>query len=113
MSSTIELSTMPVEDSYKGPCMKGSDKEGYTLDLEFVKAMLDEFKEQRLVHRWGRGRLTRQWGTGDGVEEWALVRRLWLGDHRAAAGLGCKGEFLSRVGRARRCGHAFNSPCSP
>ena len=53
MSSTLELSTMPVEDSYKGPRMKGSDKEGYTLDLEFVTAMLEEMKEQRLIHRWG------------------------------------------------------------
>ena len=40
VSSTIELSTMTVEDSYKGPRMKGNDREGYTLDLEFVQAML-------------------------------------------------------------------------
>ena len=40
VSNTIELSTMTVEDSYKGPRMKGNDREGYTLDLEFVQAML-------------------------------------------------------------------------
>lgn len=51
VSSTIDLSTMPVEDSYKGPRMKGNDKDGYTLDLEFVKAMLEEMKQQRLVHK--------------------------------------------------------------
>ena len=28
----------------------GSNKEGYTLTLEFVKAMLAEFKEQRKIH---------------------------------------------------------------
>ena len=51
VSSTIELDTMDVEDSYKGPRMTGNNKDGYTLDLDFVKAMLQEFKEQRLIHR--------------------------------------------------------------
>lgn len=51
VSSTIELETMRVEDSYSGPRMKGSNEEGYTIDLEFVEAMLKEFKEQRLVHK--------------------------------------------------------------
>ena len=47
---------MDVEDSYKGPRMTGNNKDGYTLDLDFVKAMLQEFKEQRLIHRWVRVR---------------------------------------------------------
>ena len=42
---------MDVEDSYKGPRMAGNNKDGYTLDLDFVHAMLKEFKEQRLIHR--------------------------------------------------------------
>eukprot|EP00197_Chlamydomonas_leiostraca_P003143 CAMPEP_0202869786 /NCGR_PEP_ID=MMETSP1391-20130828/13229_1 /ASSEMBLY_ACC=CAM_ASM_000867 /TAXON_ID=1034604 /ORGANISM="Chlamydomonas leiostraca, Strain SAG 11-49" /LENGTH=507 /DNA_ID=CAMNT_0049550165 /DNA_START=71 /DNA_END=1594 /DNA_ORIENTATION=+ len=51
VSSTIDLTTMPVEESYKGPRMQGSDAEGYTITHEFVLAMLDEFKAQRVVHR--------------------------------------------------------------
>lgn len=51
VSSTIDLQSMEVEDSYKGPRMKGNNQDGYTIDLEFVKAMLQEFKEQRLIHR--------------------------------------------------------------
>ena len=51
VTSTVELSTMDVEDSFKGPRMTGNNKDGYTLDLDFVKAMLNEFKEQRLIHR--------------------------------------------------------------
>ena len=53
MSSTVDLSTMDVEDSYKGPRMTGNNKDGYTLDLEFVTTMLQEFKEQRRIHRSG------------------------------------------------------------
>jgi len=51
VSSTVDLSMIDVEDSYKGPRMSGNSKDGYTLDLDFVKAMLQEFKEQRLIHR--------------------------------------------------------------
>jgi serine/threonine-protein phosphatase 5 len=51
VSSTIDLSNMDVEDSFKGPRMKGNNKDGYVIDLEFVKDMLQEMKEQRLVHR--------------------------------------------------------------
>ena len=51
VSSTIQLETMRVEDSYTGPRMKGSNEEGYTIDLDFVQAMLNEFKEQRLIHK--------------------------------------------------------------
>jgi hypothetical protein len=31
--------------------MSGSQADGYTIDLEFVKAMLQEFKEQKLIHK--------------------------------------------------------------
>lgn len=51
VSSTIDLTAMPVEDAYKGPRMQGSDSEGYTITPEFVSAMLEEFKAQRTIHR--------------------------------------------------------------
>lgn len=51
VSDTIDLSTMPVEDSYKGPRMQEDGAGGYTITEEFVLAMLEEFKEQRLIHR--------------------------------------------------------------
>ncbi|KAG1668466.1 hypothetical protein FOA52_005239 [Chlamydomonas sp. UWO 241] len=50
-SSQIVLEDMPVEDGYKGPRMSGSQANGYTIDLEFVKAMLASFKEQKLIHK--------------------------------------------------------------
>eukprot|EP00878_Enallax_costatus_P012985 GHUV01013567.1.p1 GENE.GHUV01013567.1~~GHUV01013567.1.p1 ORF type:complete len:397 (+),score=89.50 GHUV01013567.1:417-1607(+) len=51
VSDTIDLSSMPVEDSYTGPRMKEDGAGGYVITEEFVKAMLQEFKEQRLIHR--------------------------------------------------------------
>lgn len=49
--ATIDLTTMVVEDSYTGPRMEGSNEEGYEVTLPFVKAMMQEFKEQRLIHK--------------------------------------------------------------
>ncbi|KAJ9522034.1 hypothetical protein QJQ45_005077 [Haematococcus lacustris] len=51
ISSTIDLASMDVEESYKGPRMQGSQEEGYTITLDFVQSMLAEFKEQRVIHR--------------------------------------------------------------
>ncbi|KAL6764758.1 phosphatase 5-like protein [Haematococcus lacustris] len=51
VSSTIDLASMDVEESYKGPRMQGSQEEGYTITLDFVQSMLAEFKEQRVIHR--------------------------------------------------------------
>eukprot|EP00798_Chlamydomonas_sp_ICE-L_P014048 gene14048-19985_t len=51
ISSTIDLQDMDVEEAYTGPKMAGDSTEGYTITAEFVKAMLQEFKEQRLIHR--------------------------------------------------------------
>eukprot|EP00803_Ostreobium_quekettii_P006547 evm.model.scf_589.6 EVM.evm.TU.scf_589.6 scf_589:30137-41793(+) len=51
-SETIQLETITVEDSYQGPKMQSDDETGqYVLTLEFVQAMMEEFKEQRLVHK--------------------------------------------------------------
>lgn len=51
ISPTIDLTSMVVEDSYKGPRMAGSAEEGYHLTQDFVVAMMQEFKDQRLIHR--------------------------------------------------------------
>lgn len=49
--STIDLTTMLVEDSYTGPRMEGSNEDGYEVTLPFVKAMMQEFKDQKLIHK--------------------------------------------------------------
>ncbi|KAF8063021.1 PAPP5 [Scenedesmus sp. PABB004] len=51
VSDTIDLSTMTVEESYTGPRMQEDGEGGYVISLEFVKAMLEEFKAQRLIHK--------------------------------------------------------------
>ncbi|KAF6250888.1 phosphatase 5-like protein [Scenedesmus sp. NREL 46B-D3] len=51
VSETIDLSSMPVEDAYSGPRMQDDGAGGYVMTEEFVLAMLNEFKEQRLIHR--------------------------------------------------------------
>jgi len=51
LSDTIELDTFPIESSYKGPMMLEDGAGGYQITLDFVKAMMQEFKEQRLIHR--------------------------------------------------------------
>lgn len=47
----VHLEDIDVEPSYSGPRMESDGSGGYRLTLDFVKAMLEEFKEQRLVHR--------------------------------------------------------------
>eukprot|EP00775_Hariotina_reticulata_P007235 gene7235-7448_t len=51
VSDTIDLSTMPVEDSYAGPRMQEDGAGGYVITLDFVKEMLETFKEEKLIHR--------------------------------------------------------------
>lgn len=48
---SICLEDIVVEDSYKGPRMDSDGEGGYRLTRDFVVAMLEEFKEQRMVHR--------------------------------------------------------------
>ena len=54
---SINLDDIMVEESYAGPvmerCAKGDNVEvdGYTLTLDFVLDMIEEFKQQRKVHR--------------------------------------------------------------
>lgn len=52
---SIVLQDVVVEDSYTGPRMEASvgedGQEGYSITLDFVKAMLEAFKEQKLIHR--------------------------------------------------------------
>eukprot|EP00192_Tetraselmis_astigmatica_P004304 CAMPEP_0117655318 /NCGR_PEP_ID=MMETSP0804-20121206/4216_1 /TAXON_ID=1074897 /ORGANISM="Tetraselmis astigmatica, Strain CCMP880" /LENGTH=493 /DNA_ID=CAMNT_0005461663 /DNA_START=74 /DNA_END=1555 /DNA_ORIENTATION=- len=50
-SDTVDYSMMPVEDRYTGPRMQGSDEEGYTITLDFVKAMMEQFKQQGTIHK--------------------------------------------------------------
>lgn len=50
-SNLVDFSAMPVEDGYKGPKMQGNEEDGYTITLDFVKAMMAEFKEQRQIHK--------------------------------------------------------------
>lgn len=49
-SEKIVLSEINIDDSYTGPRMQMSDSE-CLITLEFVKAMLEEFKEQRIIHK--------------------------------------------------------------
>lgn len=51
VSDTIDLSAIAVEDSYKGPRMQEDGEGGYVITRDFVVAMMEEFKQQRLVHR--------------------------------------------------------------
>ncbi|KAK9907522.1 hypothetical protein WJX75_005274 [Coccomyxa subellipsoidea] len=51
VAEEIDLSSMPVEDSYDGPMMEGSEDTGYMLTLDFVIAMLEQFKIQKTIHR--------------------------------------------------------------
>ncbi|GAB4818900.1 hypothetical protein N2152v2_005946 [Parachlorella kessleri] len=51
VSDTIELDDMVIEDTYKGPRME-VDAEGQPyITLGFIKAMLEEFKAERLIHK--------------------------------------------------------------
>ncbi|KAF5834540.1 Metallo-dependent phosphatase-like protein [Dunaliella salina] len=50
-SNSLDLDSFRVEDYYQGPRMQGSNAEGYTLTLEFVKDMLQAFKDQKTIHK--------------------------------------------------------------
>lgn len=49
-SEKIVLTEINIDDSYMGPRMQMSDGE-CQITLEFVKEMLEEFKEQRIIHK--------------------------------------------------------------
>lgn len=51
VSDSIELDEMVVEDSYRGPRMEVDDEGKPFITLEFVQAMMEEFKEERLIHK--------------------------------------------------------------
>lgn len=55
---SVHLEDIDVEASYTGPQMEQQQQQeqdegvaGYQLTLDFIKAMMEEFKEQRMVHR--------------------------------------------------------------
>jgi len=49
--TNIHLEDIVVEDSYGGPVMEKDEGGDFVLTLDFVKAMMAEFKEQRKIHR--------------------------------------------------------------
>ncbi|KAK9806971.1 hypothetical protein WJX72_009035 [[Myrmecia] bisecta] len=51
VAQTIDLASMLVEESYTGPRMSGDNEKGYQLTLDFAKAMLEHFREQKSIHR--------------------------------------------------------------
>lgn len=51
VSDTIDLNDFVVEDTYQGPRMQEDGNGGYVITEQFVKDMLQEFKEQRLIHK--------------------------------------------------------------
>ncbi|GBF88948.1 hypothetical protein Rsub_01447 [Raphidocelis subcapitata] len=51
VSDTIDLESMAVEESYSGPRMQEDGEGGYALTRDFVVAMMEEFKAQRLIHK--------------------------------------------------------------
>lgn len=51
VADRVDLSTMPVEASYQGPRMEGSDDAGYKVTQGFIDAMVEAFRAQRSIHR--------------------------------------------------------------
>ncbi|KAI7844809.1 hypothetical protein COHA_001689 [Chlorella ohadii] len=51
VSEQIVLEDIIVEDSYDGPRMEADENGQLRVTLEFIKAMLQAFKEERLIHR--------------------------------------------------------------
>ncbi|KAK9843424.1 hypothetical protein WJX81_001775 [Elliptochloris bilobata] len=51
VAQQIDLSSMPVEDSYDGPRMEGSEEEGYRLTRDFITAMMEHFRRQKTIHK--------------------------------------------------------------
>ena len=51
VAERVDLSTMPVEASYDGPRMEGSDEGGYSISQNFVEAMVEAFRQQKKIHK--------------------------------------------------------------
>lgn len=51
VSDSIDLDDFPIDASYTGPRMEVDAEGNPVLTLEFVQAMIQEFKEQRLIHK--------------------------------------------------------------
>ncbi|GIL91320.1 hypothetical protein Vretimale_17737 [Volvox reticuliferus] len=50
--ATLDLSMYDnIEDSYTGPRMQGNATDGYAITEEFVTSMLEEFRQQRTIHK--------------------------------------------------------------
>lgn len=52
---SVVLTDIQVEAGYSGPRMEEKEKEnegsGYSITLDFIKAMIEEFRQQRMIHR--------------------------------------------------------------
>lgn len=51
VADTIDLSSIPVEDSYTGIRMEGDNETGYRITRAFVMEMIEHFKAQKLLHK--------------------------------------------------------------
>jgi len=51
VAERVELSSMPVEPSYAGPRMEGSEEKGFTITKEFVEEMVEAFRQQKKIHK--------------------------------------------------------------
>ena len=51
VAERVDLSTMPVEASYDGPRMEGSDEAGYSISRAFVEEMVEAFRQQKKIHK--------------------------------------------------------------
>ncbi|GLC60870.1 hypothetical protein PLESTB_001685400 [Pleodorina starrii] len=50
--ATLDLSMYDnIEESYTGPRMQGNPTDGYVITEEFVEAMLEEFRQQKTIHK--------------------------------------------------------------
>lgn len=51
VAERVDLSTMPVEASYDGPRMEGSDEGRYSITTKFVEEMVEAFRQQKKIHK--------------------------------------------------------------
>ena len=51
VAERVDLASMPVEPSYDGPRMDGSDEKGYALTRAFVEEMVEAFRQQKKIHK--------------------------------------------------------------
>jgi hypothetical protein len=92
-----------VEDSYKGPCMEGDDSSGYRVTLPFVEAMMEEFREQRLVHRRFAFEIVIQVGGAWAAAAAAVAGGRW----QVAGGRWQVAAVAAAAAEGARCGRAW------